>query len=54
MKSAGRNVKHSRARKGINALGEAAARKRRAEYAGLDHAIANGWLVLHESGTFVR
>jgi hypothetical protein len=21
---------------------------------GLDHAIANGWLVLHESGTFVR
>ena len=26
-----------------------------AEYkAGLDHAIANGWLVLHESGTFVR
>ena len=26
-----------------------------AEYkAGLDRAIANGWLVLHESGTFVR
>lgn len=26
-----------------------------AEYkAGLDLAIANGWLVLHESGTFVR
>jgi hypothetical protein len=26
-----------------------------AEYkAGLDHAIANGWLVLHESGTYVR
>jgi len=26
-----------------------------AEYkAGLDYAIANGWLVLHESGTFVR
>ncbi len=25
-----------------------------AEYkAGLDRAIANGWLVLHESGTFV-
>jgi hypothetical protein len=22
--------------------------------AGLDRAIANGWLVLHESGTFVR
>jgi hypothetical protein len=28
---------------------------RPAEYkAGLDRAIANGWLVLHESGTFVR
>lgn len=28
---------------------------RRAEYkAGLDRAIANGWLVLHESGTFVK
>jgi hypothetical protein len=26
-----------------------------AEYkAGLDLAIANGWLVLHESGTFVK
>jgi hypothetical protein len=26
-----------------------------AEYkAGLDRAIANGWLVLHESGTFVK
>jgi hypothetical protein len=26
-----------------------------AEYkAGLDRAIANGWLVLHESGTFLR
>lgn len=26
-----------------------------AEYkAGLERAIANGWLVLHESGTFVR
>jgi hypothetical protein len=26
-----------------------------AEYwAGLQHAIAKGWLVLHESGTFVR
>jgi hypothetical protein len=26
-----------------------------AEYkAGLDHAIAKGWLVLHESGTYVR
>jgi hypothetical protein len=26
-----------------------------AEYkAGLDRAIANGWLVLHESGTYVR
>ena len=26
-----------------------------AEYkAGLDLAIANGWLVMHESGTFVR
>ena len=26
-----------------------------AEYkAGLDRALANGWLVLHESGTFVR
>jgi hypothetical protein len=26
-----------------------------AEYkAGLDRAIANGWLVLHEGGTFVR
>ena len=26
-----------------------------AEYkAGLDRAIANGWLVMHESGTFVR
>jgi hypothetical protein len=26
-----------------------------AEYkAGLDRAIVNGWLVLHESGTFVR
>ncbi len=26
-----------------------------AEYkAGLDYAIANGWLELHESGTFVR
>ena len=26
-----------------------------AEYkAGLDRTIANGWLVLHESGTFVR
>jgi hypothetical protein len=26
-----------------------------AEYkAGLDRAIENGWLVLHESGTFVR
>lgn len=22
--------------------------------AGLDHVIANGWLVLHESGTFVK
>jgi hypothetical protein len=54
-KSAGRNVKHSKARKGISAVGETAARKRRAEYkAGLDRAIANGWLVPHESGTFVR
>ena len=26
-----------------------------AEYkAGLDRAVANGWLVLHESGTFVK
>jgi hypothetical protein len=26
-----------------------------AEYkAGLDRAIANGWLVLHESGTYVK
>jgi hypothetical protein len=26
-----------------------------AEYkAGLDRAIANGWLILHESGTYVR
>jgi hypothetical protein len=26
-----------------------------AEYrAGLDYAIAKGWLVMHESGTFVR